>query len=222
MTSSRIDSSYPVEEVADLEPLILKSSSALGCGFSILLLISVVWNGFVAFAAFQMIPKQNVGWGNWASFLFLVPFLLVGLALILGTIYVGLSIFNPRPILVCSQQYLYPGEEFELSWMFPKSSGRISSLAIYIEGNEQASYRQGTTTRTETHVFYREAVLESSRREEFERGEKLIRLPSNVMHTFETSNNKIVWHVRFHGQIPWWPDLSDSFTLQVLPPKVDS
>lgn len=217
---TRIDTSYPIEETADLEPMVLKSTNNLGCGFFILLVLSVVWNGFMLLGSKLFVGEVPGGWAKLGTIVFMIPFLLIGFGLILGTIYVGLATFNPRPVLVCSQQYLYPGEEFELSWMFPKSSGRITSLAIYIEGSEQASYRQGTTTRTETHIFFREVVLESSDRSIFERGERIVCLPHDIMHTFNTTNNKILWQVRFHGSIPWWPDLADIFTIEVLPPKL--
>jgi hypothetical protein len=131
-----------------------------------------------------------------------------------------LALFNPQPTLVCSQQYIYPGQEFELSWLFEKSAGRIQELIIFVEGTEQVSYRQGTSTRTETNVFYRHQVVQTSNAAEIAQGMRLTTLPANVMHTFTTSNNKIIWQIRFHGVIARWPDVRDVFTMDVLPPPL--
>jgi hypothetical protein len=37
------------------------------------------------------------------------------------------------------------------------------------------------------------------------------------MHSFEASNNKIVWAVKLHGEIAKWPDVDFEFPITVLP-----
>ncbi len=47
-------------------------------------------------------------------------------------------------------------------------------------------------------------------------------IPPNLMHTFRTSNNKIIYSVRVEGVIRFWPDVSEQFEFSVLPPPLSS
>ncbi len=215
-----MDSSFPLEQGDDSGPLILKSASAYGCAFAGLLFFAVIWNGFVGTVTYGFVFNGN-GAGSILPILFMIPFQLVGIGLIGGVIYSFLGLFNPRPTLVCSQQYVYPGQEFELSWLFEKSASRIQNLAIYLEGLEQVSYRQGTSTRTESNVFYRSVVVDTDNTADIAQGMRLVTLPENVMHTFTTTSNNIIWQARFHGTIRRWPDVLDVFVLNVLPRRIE-
>ena len=42
-------------------------------------------------------------------------------------------------------------------------------------------------------------------------------IPEFTMHSFEATNNKIEWFLKVHGNIKKWPDVSDEFSIQVLP-----
>jgi hypothetical protein len=212
------DISFPVESGSDSGPIILKNSHSPGCIFVGMLFLNLFWNGIVIGFSYNVYFVQKPG--GILPYIMMIPFQAIGLGIIGVTIYCFLAMFNPRPTLVCSQQYMYPGQEFELSWLFEKSAGRIQELFVFIEGTEQVSYRQGTSNRTESHVFFRHQVVQTSSVDEITQGMRLVTLPSNVMHTFTTSNNKIIWQVRFHGVIARWPDVRESFTIDVYPPVV--
>ncbi len=85
--------------------------------------------------------------------LFLTPFVLIGIGLMVAVVYTFLGLFNPKPVLVCSDRWLYAGSEFELSWMMQGNVSRIKKLTVYVEGTESVTYRQGTSTRTESKLF---------------------------------------------------------------------
>jgi hypothetical protein len=42
------------------------------------------------------------------------------------------------------------------------------------------------------------------------------------MHSFESSHNKIIWKVKLHGDIPRWPDVSETYTLNIVPKELCS
>ncbi len=80
----------------------------------------------------------------------------------IAVVYCFSRLFNPKPTVVCSDQYIYPGSEIEFSWMFQGSTARISRLRLIFEGTESVSYRQGTSTRTDSSVFFRNASIDVS------------------------------------------------------------
>ena len=129
-----------------------------------------------------------------------------------------MQLFNPKTVAVCSHSYLQPGSEFEISWLQKGNSKRIRKLILTLEGKEQVTYRQGTNTRTETSVFFSERILETVDPSEISRGFREVKIPDEAMHTFDAANNKIIWTLQIHGEIPYWPDILDDFTITVYPP----
>lgn len=51
-------------------------------------------------------------------------------------------------------------------------------------------------------------------------GSAQVTIPTDVMHTFEASHNKITWHLVVGGDIPRWPDVNDEYPLRLLPMRV--
>jgi hypothetical protein len=117
----------------------------------------------------------------------------VGVAAVVFASYSTLQIWNPKTTIVCSQRNLYPGSEFEISWLHQVSSSSISEFTIELEGQESATYRQGTTTRTEKHSFFKKTIVKTSDSSEIAKGFRLMKLPDETMHTFEGQRNTISW-----------------------------
>lgn len=195
------------------EPLVLEQTVSRGLKAIGMVLFALFWNGitgtitYFAVADFSIIPL-----------LFMSIFLLIGVLILLAAIHSVLQLFNPRTVAVCSHTYLQPGTEFEISWLQKGNSKRIRKLAITLEGKEQVTFRQGTKTRSETSVFFSERILETTDPAEIASGFRDCRIPANAMHTFDGNSNKIIWTVQVHGDIPFWPDILDDFTVVVYPP----
>jgi hypothetical protein len=181
------------------------------------MIFGLIWNGIIGFAIFMM-SQERGGFSIFMS-LFLIPFVLIGVGIVLLLVRQILVLANPQPTVVYSDSWIYPGSEFEVSWMMKGKVTRIKTLIIFIEGIETVTYRQGTTTRSESNVFYRDKLVEIEQQDRIAQGFEVARIPNNTMHTFDATNNKIQWQVRFEGEIPWWPDLSEKFPLVILPPK---
>lgn len=198
------------------EPLIIQPSSGRWVALVAMLFICGFWNGIVSVFLYNMFDQK----GGMQIFmvLFLTPFVLIGLGLMVAVVYSFLALFNPQPVLVCSDRWLYAGSEFELSWMMKGNSAKVRKLTVFLEGTESVTYRQGTSTRTESNVFYSIAVAEVTDPAQIAEGYHLVTIPENSMHTFDAANNKIQWQVRFAGEIPWWPDVTDTFPITILPP----
>ena len=90
-------------------------------------------------------------------------------------------------------------------------------MRVYAEGREEATYVRGTTTSTDRETFAIIRLIDTERHNEMAAGRTTLRIPPTTMHSFESANNKIVWVVKVHGEIPRWPDVEAEFEIRVSP-----
>jgi hypothetical protein len=216
MQGMPISASVPHETGETNEPLVIQPKAGRWGALLGVLFICCFWNGIISVFLFSTFNDKNGP--QIFLLLFLTPFILIGLGLIAAVGYTFLGLFNPKPVLVCSDRWLYAGSEFELSWMMKGNVSRIKKLTVYLEGMETVSYRQGTSTRTESNLFYSQPIAEVTSADQIAESYHAVKIPEDTMHTFDTTSNKVLWQVRFAGEIPWWPDVSDTFEITVLPP----
>jgi hypothetical protein len=195
------------------EPLILEQTVSRGLKAGGLIFLALFWNGITGVVGFSILKNFQI-----IPMLFIGLFFVIGMIILAGAVHSFLQLFNPRTVAVCSHSYLQPGSEFEISWLQKGNAKKIKKLTITLEGKEQVSYRQGTNTRTETSVFFSERILETSDTADITSGFRDAKIPNQSMHTFEASSNKIIWTLQIHGEIPYWPDILDDFTIVVYPP----
>ena len=183
--------------------------------------IALFWNGIISVFLFELYKSFSRGHIDWFLALFLTPFVLVGLAFIGGVVYYLLAMLNPRPTLKLKSKRIMPGEKFDISWELSGSVERIDSMKVYLEGREEATYRRGTTTSTDTSVFSTIELLTTKGSSRMRRGTVTASLPKNSIHSFDGNNNKIKWHICIHGDIPKWPDVKEEFEITVAPLEVE-
>jgi len=185
------------------------------------LLACLFWNGIVAVFVVTAIGSHLEGKPDWMLTLFIIPFVLVGIVLIVLFIRQLLVTTGIGPTLVeISHHPLHPGDRCRL---FVSQSGRlkVNSIDLLLVCEEEATYRQGTNTRTETREVHRQDVF---RREGFEvhRGlpfeaECELAVPAAAMHSFKADHNEIKWKVVVKGDVAGWPDYERSFPVIVRP-----
>jgi hypothetical protein len=185
------------------------------------LLACVVWNGIVAVFVAIAVGGHLNGQPDWLLTLFILPFLAVGIAGIVFFVRRLLVTAGIGPTLVeISAHPLVPGGRYAL---FVSQGGRlrINRLDVTLVCEEQATYRQGTNTRTETRQVYQQEVF---RREAFEvpRGARFqteceLSVPAGAMHSFKAAHNEIHWKLVVHGDVAGWPDYRRAFPLIVQP-----
>jgi len=182
------------------------------------ILICLFWNGIVGlFTYFEVTGfMSGQGW-SWFLALFLLIFQAVGLGLLVNVPYQMLALANPRPTITLSRASVPVGGSVTLEWHLSGAAHRVSSLTLTLEGREEARYRRGTDTRTDTNVFHRETLTEVGDSMGVARGSTSIRIPADTMHTFKADNNKIIWTIKMKGVINRWPDIDDAFELTVGP-----
>lgn len=181
--------------------------------------LALFWNGIVSVFAYQAVSGWIEGDPDWFLTLFLIPFVLIGLALIGSIVYFLLAAFNPRPVLTVSEGAPRLGERLEVGWRLEGAVRRLRRLEITLEAREEATYRRGTDTHTDRRVFARGRIASTEHSVEMRQGSGSIELPADLVASFDGGSNKVVWCLRVAGDVPRWPDVADEFPLVVRPAR---
>ncbi|HEY4761999.1 MAG TPA: DUF3592 domain-containing protein [Thermoguttaceae bacterium] len=185
------------------------------------LLTCVIWNGIVAVMLYYALRGHILGDPQWILTIFLIPFVLVGVFLIFFFFRQLLLTAGIGPTLLeISDHPLYPGMEYKI---FLSQSGRLTMniLSLSLVCHEEATYQQGTNTRTETKEVFRQELY---RRDNFEippgipfETDCQVTVPADAMHSFKSTHNKIDWKLVVEGNIAGWPDFKRAFSVIVYP-----
>lgn len=185
------------------------------------LLGCIVWNAMVAVMAYFVIRGHIAGKPDWILTFFSIPFVLVGVFLIVFFLRKLLITAGIGPTLLeISDHPLRPGGEYQV---FLSQSGNlaINSLSLSLVCQEKATYRQGTNTRTELRPVYRQELI---RRDDFEippgmpfETNCLLNVPQGAMHSFKSSHNAVDWTLVVEGEVANWPDFKWAFPVVIYP-----
>jgi hypothetical protein len=207
-----LPAALPTSGPATLAPESSRAGRVLAVAFA-----AVFWNGIVSVFAFQASGSFERGSPDWFLTVFLLPFLAVGIGLVGAFAYALLALRNPRPQLVLGARALHPGAATDLSWRFLGAAQRLGRVRISLQGMEHATYRVGTDSRTATETFHDQVLVDAPAPTCAAGGSLRLAIPSDAMHSFESTHNKITWQLAVHGEIRRWPDADETFPLVVLP-----
>ena len=181
------------------------------------LAITLFWNGIVSVFLFQAFASLGDGDPEYFLFLFLIPFVLIGLFLIGAFFYSFLGAFNPRVELWIRPGRARPGRPFTLGWSFTGPVGRLTDFTIRLEGREEVHYRQGTRNVVEDHCFYNQDLVHLEDSMSISSGQTEVALPPEAIHSLCAPNNRIIWQFVIHGRIKKWPDILTQHPFTLLP-----
>jgi hypothetical protein len=180
-------------------------------------IVAAIWNGIISVFLWQVYRGFATGNPEWFLTIFMIPFVLVGLGLVIGIFHTALAAFNPRPRLTISPASPRLGTRLQVGWAFTGSAGRISRLEIALEGHESATYRRGTDSHTDRTAFASFDLVSTGHDWEIARGSAEVGIPEDTMHSFSSSNNAVVWSLVVRGDIRRWPDVSETFEIEIRP-----
>ncbi len=198
----------------------IRSSRSRWTGLFGAVFFMVFWNGIVS----VFVYKAYVEDGDWFLRLFVLPFIAVGIGFVCLVIYRTLALSNPVVVMTFDQRVVGLGSTLGLNWTIDGATSRIRQLTIEVEAEEQATYSRGTNTYTDKHEIFSQQIFEETSQDGTHpisrEGEVELKIPVDQMHSFESRHNKVVWRVKINGEIPRWPDVSDSYEFAVLPMSV--
>jgi hypothetical protein len=147
----------------------------------------------------------------------LIPFVLIGIALILAIVHALLGLANPKLELTLSESSPALGDSVQLEWSSTKPLNKVRNLKISLQGEEAATYQRGTNSTTDTSTFHHDILLDLDQPATQQRGILELTLPIDTMHSFDSSNNKITWKLCVDGEIPRFPDIKNTYPITVRP-----
>lgn len=199
-------------------PAVLKPSATPLGMFLGLVFLALFWNGIVSVFVWQMILGWKRGQPDGCLTAFLVPFILVGLALIFGVVRQFLVLFNPRLSITMTPGALAPGQTAFVQWRLGSGGRGVSRVLITFEGREEARYRRGTDTYTDRETFFTQPVVDCAQSYEIsEGGSASFTLPAGAVPSFRATHNKIVWTLKARCELPRWPDTEEEYEVVVRP-----
>jgi len=197
-------------------PLITPTRRGCG-GRACLFLFAVPWT---AFAVFWVVMAAATG--PWWFALFGVPFVLVGLALLIASMLpaiVGMKVGRSSASL--SRDPARIGETVQFAYVLPfRRSAVVDRVEMRFVFRETAAYQRGTDTVTENHDLELDSHRDQPgalRAGQAYRLEKTLLVPPDGMHSFAAPNNKLRYLVLIHAALAGWPDLNEEFEVRVLP-----
>jgi hypothetical protein len=196
---------------------VLRATSSPKGKFVAILIAAVVWNGVIALVVVLALGKLGHGKGNLPPVPFLLLFGVIGLGLAAAAVHQLLALFNPRPTIELSRGAIPLGGSVEVRWSFRGQPGRIQELVVMLRGVEEARYRSGKNTHTAQNTFYELELHRTADSYQIASGQVGFVMPADTMHSFEAANNKILWSLDVHGSIRRWPDVKESFKINVVP-----
>lgn len=222
MRAGKTGSEVQIEEaVAAGSPLLLKPEAGpVGKVFGALF-FGAFWNGIVSVFVWQAFKAWEQGRPDWFLMVFLIPFVLVGIFCVGLVGYLLLALANPRPRLTVTSGRPRLGETLRLDWRFTGRSSRLDHLRIFLEGREEATYRRGTNTYTDSEVFATLDLVDSTGGWEITKGTAEVVIPEDTMHSFQGDSNKIVWEIKVEGAIARWPDVEQNFPIRIRPLRIE-
>ncbi len=188
---------------------------------SAVLVACILWNGIVGVAATIAIRSHLDHQPDWVLTACVIPFALVGVAMIYYFVRQLLVATGIGPTLVeISDHPLNPGRRYGV---FLSQAGRlhVNELEMLLVCEEEATFRHGTDTRTETRRTFQQPVFHT---EQFEIHRGLpfettceLAIPDGAMHSFKSEHNEVNWKIVVKGAVAGWPDYERSFPVIVRP-----
>lgn len=198
---------------AELKPSATPLGMLLG-----MVLLALFWNGIVSVFVWQMFLGWRNGQQDGCLTAFLIPFLLIGLALIFGVARRFLVLFNPRLSITLTPGALVSGQTAVVQWRLGSGGRGVSRVLITFEGREEARYRRGTNTYTDRETFFSQPVVDCAQSSEISAGGSgTFTLPAEALPSFRSTHNKIVWTLKAQCELPRWPDTQEEYEVVVQP-----
>ena len=211
------DTVEPADVPVQLKPQLSPVGKVFGTLF-----FALFWNGIVSIFVWQAWKTWQAGDPDWFLTIFMVPFVLVGLAAFVAVGYMALALANPRPRITLSSGRTCLGDRLRIDWRFTGQSCRLHHLRIFIEGREEATYRRGTDTYTDREVFATLTLVDTANDWEIPKGSAEVTVPDDTMHSLNAPSNKIIWEIKVEGEIDRWPDVNQNFPIQIRPIRIEA
>jgi hypothetical protein len=182
---------------------------------------TLLWNAMVSVLVVLAIRNHLADRPDWYLTLLVVPFVVIGVLSMYYWLRLLLLATAIGPTsLEISDHPIYPGQRYRV-YLAQAGRLRVRSLKLMLVCDEEATYRQGTDTRTERRRVRQQVVFSAP---DFEIHPEIpyehecdLEFPADVMHSFQSDHNAVQWRLVVHGLVDKWSDYERVFPIVVYP-----
>lgn len=201
------------------ENVSLEKRSGFGAGCC-LLGFGLLWSAITIPTSTAILREEGLRLAS--AFVLLFPVIGVTIVVI-GLVLVGRNVLVRAKFgqggVVASVLPGMPGETIKVAAaQLLKGDVPVPRASLELRCDEWVRWRRGTDTYTEERTIYKDI---RSFDEPSDGGHVRMvgefRIPDEAMHSFDAPDNKVLWFIRVHIEVPGWPDLSTDYEYQVAP-----
>jgi hypothetical protein len=201
-------------------PVVLSPKQSPMAKLGATVFFALFWNGITGTFVWIAVNSFIDGKPEWFLIVFITPFVLIGLLLLLAVGGALLNLFNPRMQLTLNSLTVPLGGTLDASWSISGASSRIKHLKLTVEGREETSHGSGKTRRTERKVFVTLPLVDTTDSQQIAQGRASVEIPERYEPSQDEDYPKVIWTVKAAGAIPRYPDLEEEFEITVLAREV--
>lgn len=180
------------------------------------LFVMLFWNGIVSVFVYHLWKGWSSGGSPWFLTLFMTPFAVIGIGMVIHFFYRIATLFSPIYHLELGQSVIEAGDRTSVSWRRRGGGGRPRRLSLWLVGREEATYQRGTNTTTSTELFHESQLFETEVRQMMPAGRCSLDVPVEAVPTFEGENNRLLWFVVVVADVPGRPDVRDEYEITIV------
>ena len=214
------DERLPKAETA--ASIVLKPETPRWVTLSTVVVVALGCNIILSVFVSQLTESLRSGESVWFQILFIAPFAILGFGMIGVVVYFFLGLFNPRPQLRVTPGTVRLGGPLRVDWEIAGRPERLQDLRIRLQGLEDVSYRRSTNACKDFSLFALVEIATVTAAPEIRSGSRTVMLPANLMHSFASDNNRIIWSIQVRGKTARRPNLKEFFPLTILPAEPTS
>lgn len=190
-----------------------------GCACAGVLGMALFWNGIVSVFVWQAAAAWVAGRPEWFLMVFLIPFVLIGVVLVVVTAVMAVvwvvSLLTGKIVVEVDGHPFVPGGTYR-GLVTQGGLVRVTRAAVELVCEESATYQAGTSESTATEVV---AEVPAGPRDpdaalplDF-----AVTVPADAMHSFAAAKNKIRWKLKVYGRVLGFLPYGGAFEVVVRP-----
>jgi MFS family permease len=181
--------------------------------------MAAFWNGIVSVFVWQVVQGFRNGRPEWFQVVFLIPFVLVGLALIVGFVAAVaswvISLLAGSVTVEVDDHPFRPGRTYS-GHIAQTGLCRLMRVGVELTCEEAATYQAGTSESTDKKVVARHPA-EPAEPNPATPLDFTVTVPADAMHSFDAAKNRIGWSVKVRGRVLGVLPYTRSYTVIVHP-----
>lgn len=204
-------------------PVRLRREMSRGAEIAGLLAFCIIWNGIVSVFVVQLWREWQAGKRPLGLTLFLTPFVLIGLGVVVVLIHRLLAYSRARESLVeLVREPVNAGETVQVAVTQPGPLP-CHNLTVTLRCEERVVTGSGKRSHREVRVRHEQELVRTGQLHISAMSPwtqtLAVRVPQDAAQSSKTLDREIVWMIAVKGELADWPDFEHGFPFRVVSPE---